>query len=145
MLMKIFEYIQTTVPLHYVDNIFHVLKLCICLHNAMVVHHIETGEDPETEDMYNATICNGNDIETCKIVEDDAHEDIQTEDKIFVENQDKLNQNSNAINLELHEKISILNFLGHRLRVINMQWKKLTNNNKHYKPQAEIKLEISKI
>ncbi len=119
-LKKKFKIIQTPVRLHYVDDIFYIVKLCTCLHNAMVVHPIESGEDPETEDTYNAIICNGKDIETCQIVEDDAHNDIQSENKFFAENQDNLNLISNAVDLESLEKYKRAQFLGHRLRVINM-------------------------
>ncbi len=139
---KKFKVIQTPLQLHCVNNIFYVVKLCICLHNAMVIHCIESEEDLETEDMYNTTICNGKDIETCQIVEDDAHDDIQSEDKFFAENQDKLNQNSDAVHLALLEKYKCAEYLGHKLRVINMQWKKLSNKDEHFKLQAAIKLEI---
>ncbi len=77
----------------------------------MVVHHIENSEDPETEEMYNSTIYNGNDMETCQMVKDDAHNNIQSEDKFFAENQDKLNQNSNAVDLEFLEKYKCAQFL----------------------------------
>ncbi len=62
-LSKKFKFMQTLVRLHYVDDIFYVVKLCICLHNEMVVHCIENREDPETEDMYNITTNTENSLE----------------------------------------------------------------------------------
>ncbi len=76
----------------------------------MFVHCIENREDPETEDMYDATIYYGNDMEKCQMVEDDAHNNIQSEDKFSTENQDKINQNSNAVDLELIEKYKCAHF-----------------------------------
>ncbi len=70
--------------LHYVDDIFYVVKLCICLHNAMVVHHIENGEDPETEDMYNITTNTENSLELDEEeVRDSAQIDIEAEENFL--------------------------------------------------------------
>ncbi len=69
--------------LHYVDDIFYVVQLCICLHNAMVVHNVEYGDDPETEDMYDATIHSNDEMKTGEEVKDDAHNNIIAEDKVF--------------------------------------------------------------
>ncbi len=51
----------------------------------MFGHCIENRKDPETEDIYNATIYNADDMETCQMVEVNAHRDIQSEDKFFAE------------------------------------------------------------
>ncbi len=76
---------QTPVRLHYVNNIFYVNNLCICLHTAMVVHHIEHGQDPETEDMYDVTSTNENAMELDEEeVKDNAQIGINAED-IFLQ------------------------------------------------------------
>ncbi len=75
---------HTPVRLHYVDNIYYVVKLCTCLHNAMVVQHIENREDPETEDMYDVTIHNANILELNKEdTKDNAHINIKAEDIFY--------------------------------------------------------------
>ncbi len=73
--------------------------------------------------LYDATIYNDDAGETGEEVIYDAHNDIVAEDKYFAENQDKLNQNSDAVYLELLEKYKSTQFLGQRLRVINRQLK----------------------
>ncbi len=114
----------------------------------MVVHRVKNGEDPEEEDMYDATIHNDEEIETRQEtgdeVKDDAHDDIVAEDKFFDENQNKLDRNSGMVDLDLLENYKCTQLLGERHRVINMHWKKLTNKEVHYKLQEAIKLVISK-
>ncbi len=145
---KKFKFIQHPLRMHYVDDIFYIVKLCICLHNAMAFHRVKNGEDQEEEDMYDATIHDDEEIETRQEtgdeVKDDAHDDIVAEDKFFDENQNKLDCNSDMVHLDLLEKYERAQLLGERLRVINMHWKKLTNKEEHYKLQEAIKLEISK-
>ena len=70
----------------------------------MVVHHVEYGDNPETEDMYDATIHSNDEMKTGEEVKDDAQNNIIAEDKVFEKNQDKLNFNSNAVDLEFVEK-----------------------------------------
>ncbi len=114
-----FKIIQHPLRMHYVDDIFYIVKLCICLHNAIVVRRVENGDDPETEDMYDVTMHDNEEIETGEEiheeVKDDAHNDIVAEDKFFEENQNKLNRNSDAVDLELLEKYKRAQFLGQRL------------------------------
>ncbi len=75
---------QTPVWLYYVDNIFYIIKLCICLHNAMVVNLIENGEDSETEDMYDMAGNNQKGLELDEEeVEDDTYFDIKAEDNFL--------------------------------------------------------------
>ncbi len=66
--------------LHYVDVIFYVIKLCICLHNAMVVHCIDSKEYLESEDMYNVTIHIDNVMESSEKLKDDAYNCIYADD-----------------------------------------------------------------
>ncbi len=81
MCFQIFNFMQTWVRLHYVDNIFYVMKLCICWYNAMVLHFIENWEDPETEDMCNVTSNNKNALELDEEeVKDNTQIDIKAED-----------------------------------------------------------------
>jgi len=136
---------QTPVKLHYVDDIFYAVKLCICLHNAMVVHHIENGEEQETEDMYDMTTNTENSLELDEEeVRDSAQIDIEAEDNFFAANQHKLNQNSDVVDLELLEKYNRAQFLGQRLRVVNRRWKNLIDKDNHYKLQEAIMKAISK-
>ena len=79
----------------------------------MVVHQINNGEEPETEQMYEI---------------------------FFKNNMDRLDLDSDNIDLELLEKFECAQFLGQRLQMINERWKKLTNINKHEKLQNAIKL-----
>ncbi len=144
-LSKKFKFMQTPVRLHYVDDIFYVVKLCICLHNAMVVHCIENGEDPETEDMYNITTNTENSLQLDEEeVRDSAQIDIKAEDNFFAANQHKLNRNSDAVDLELLEKYNRAQFLGQRLRVVNRRWKNLIDKDNHYKLQEAIMKAVSK-
>lgn len=111
----------------------------------MVVHCSKNGKEPEIEDMYDTTIYNNNAVESSEEVQDDAHNDIIAEIKFFAENQDKLNQNSNAFDFELFEKYKRAQFLGQRLRIINRQWTRLTDKEEHYTQQEAIKLEVLKM
>ncbi len=45
--------------LGHVDDIHYIVKLCFCLHNAMVMQCVENNDDPKTEDIYNHTIGTG--------------------------------------------------------------------------------------
>ncbi len=60
---QIYKSMQT-VRLHFVDDMFNVVKLCICSYNAMVFHCTKNREYTETEDMYDATIHNDNIVES---------------------------------------------------------------------------------
>ncbi len=49
------QVLENPVCRHYENDIFHVVKICFCINNAMVNHHIVTCEDPEKEDMHKET------------------------------------------------------------------------------------------
>ena len=76
---------------------------------------------------------------------DDAYKEIINEDIFFKNNMDRLDLDSDNIDLELLEKFECAQFLGQRLQMINERWKKLTNINKHEKLQNAIKLKVMRI
>ncbi len=116
-LTKKFKFFQSPVRLHHVDDIFYIVKLCICLHNAMVVHRIENGDNPEFEQLYEQidakeaqSNCKAKDKAISKIIE---------EDLFFLNNKQKLDLDSNKIDLELLHKYRHAQNLGQRLQIIN--------------------------
>ncbi len=112
-LTKKFKFFQSPVRLHHVDDILYIVKLCICLHNEMVVHQIENGDNPEFEKLYEQidakeaqSNCKAKDKAISKIIE---------EDLFFENNKQKLNLDSNKIDLELLQKYKGAQYLDQRL------------------------------
>ena len=100
-LRKKFKFLQNPVGLHGVDDMYYVVKLCLCLHNAMVIHRTEVGEDPKTEQMYDIEY-NGENVKDNIVNEevcDNAFNDIVEEDIFFEINKERLRLESNQIDL----------------------------------------------
>ncbi len=77
------------------------LKLRVCLHNAIFVHRIENGDDPEFKQTYEQ---NNLWEEKCNDeVKNKVYREILEEDLFFKSNKQNLNLNSDKIDLELLE------------------------------------------
>ena len=132
--------------MHRTDNLFYVVKLCFALHNAMV-NCIEKGEKPKNETMYDQ---DNVEIEKLEIknkdekVKDDVYMELTEEDVFFQNNADRLDLESDNVDVELLAKYKHAQFLGQRLRLINMRWKKLSNSNDHKRLQNAIKSQLMK-
>ena len=111
----------------------------------MVIDRIEKGEKPENETMYDQ---DNVEIEKLEIEKkDDEVKDAcmeLTEDVFFQNNADRLDLESNNIDVELLAKYKRVQFLGQRLRLINMRWNKVTNIIDHKRLQNAIKSQLMK-
>ncbi len=52
--------IQIPDCLHAINDIYSVIEIYICVHGKMADNHIEYGDDPKTEDMYDTIINESN-------------------------------------------------------------------------------------